>query len=347
MIYRRIKTFAMVIGLVLVLQLIVVVESGSDGASIKSIGDGLWYGLVTLTTVGYGDLYPVTAAGKFLAIIYLVSSLGLLGLFVGKCTEFFTNMRERKKMGHTGTDFENHIVVIGWNDFSRLVIDELVHAKKSVVIILDDLNKLELVKDLYHNHSFFALYSDFNNFDLIEKTNMRKASKVFVNLEDDTKKLVYVLNLKKCFGDLDIVVTLENSDLKDTFNMAGIKSVLPKNNLVSKLVASYIFEPDVAAYNEDLITSTKKDSDMDIQEYRVLSDNPYNGSDYHDLFFKLKEKYNAILLGVARTENGGRLMIKNPTEKVTIKTDDYLILIVNGASEKEIQDDFAIHEGVF
>ena len=43
--------------------LLTVVESGADGSSIKTIWDAIWYSLITLTTVGYGDLSPVTGAG--------------------------------------------------------------------------------------------------------------------------------------------------------------------------------------------------------------------------------------------------------------------------------------------
>jgi|APHM01.1.fsa_nt_gi Ion channel. len=55
-----------------------------DAANIKDVGDTLWYALVTLTTVGYGDYYPVSAPGQVLGALFVLSSLGVLGLLIGK-----------------------------------------------------------------------------------------------------------------------------------------------------------------------------------------------------------------------------------------------------------------------
>ena len=62
--------------------LLTVVESGADGSSIKTIWDAIWYSLITLTTVGYGDLSPVTGAGRVLGIILALCSLGVLSAVI-------------------------------------------------------------------------------------------------------------------------------------------------------------------------------------------------------------------------------------------------------------------------
>lgn len=69
--------------------LLCMVESSAEGASITSIGDALWYMIVTLTTVGYGDLYPVTLWGKLIGIIFVLSSMGLLGFLLASIISTF------------------------------------------------------------------------------------------------------------------------------------------------------------------------------------------------------------------------------------------------------------------
>ena len=94
----------------LLINLLVFFEKG-NGGSIESIGDSIWYTLVTLTTVGYGDYFPITTGGKFIGGVFVVASLGLLLGLVSKVTEHFAMISERKKMGYYGTDFEHHIIV--------------------------------------------------------------------------------------------------------------------------------------------------------------------------------------------------------------------------------------------
>lgn len=62
----------------LILCLLVSVESSVPGASITSLPQALWYSIVTMTTVGYGDLYPVTVWGKIIGLVFLLLSAGAL-----------------------------------------------------------------------------------------------------------------------------------------------------------------------------------------------------------------------------------------------------------------------------
>ena len=88
-------------------------ERGASGAKIDSLPDALWYSIVTLTTVGYGDAYPVTPVGRAIGYTFVLGSLGVLGLLISRITEAFVNMRETRKMGLLGTNFTGYIVVIG------------------------------------------------------------------------------------------------------------------------------------------------------------------------------------------------------------------------------------------
>jgi voltage-gated potassium channel len=58
-------------------------ERGVDGSSIGSFGDALWWSLVTVTTVGYGDAYPVTGTGRMVALAMMLCGIGLLGFVTG------------------------------------------------------------------------------------------------------------------------------------------------------------------------------------------------------------------------------------------------------------------------
>jgi len=70
-------------GYALLLGLLVWAERGQDGALIDTLPKALWYSLVTLTTVGYGDLYPLTPIGRLISLLFLLLSTGLLALLIG------------------------------------------------------------------------------------------------------------------------------------------------------------------------------------------------------------------------------------------------------------------------
>lgn len=80
---RNLKIVLGALGAYLViLILLTLVESGAEGSTIKNIWDALWYSVITLTTVGYGDMSPVTGTGRVLGIILALCSLGVLSTFI-------------------------------------------------------------------------------------------------------------------------------------------------------------------------------------------------------------------------------------------------------------------------
>lgn len=70
-------------------------EKGLAGSNIHSAGDALWWSFVTITTVGYGDFYPVTLQGRLVAAILMTAGVGLFGTFTGLVANWFMTETEQ------------------------------------------------------------------------------------------------------------------------------------------------------------------------------------------------------------------------------------------------------------
>ncbi|MBV9096507.1 MAG: two pore domain potassium channel family protein [Frankiaceae bacterium] len=73
-------------------------EQHAHGARIVNMGDAMWWAVTTMTTVGYGDFYPVTAAGKVIAASLMLTGIGLIGVITASVAAWFIGVEESETM---------------------------------------------------------------------------------------------------------------------------------------------------------------------------------------------------------------------------------------------------------
>lgn len=344
---KKVLLILAIIGTFLLLLLaLVIVESQAEGGNIKTFGDGLWYAVVTLTTVGYGDSYPTSVVGKLLGLVFIFLSIGLLSFIIGGITNTINQLMEKRKLGQFGTDKTGHVIIIGWNKLGRLIVEQVTEANQSVVVISNDKNAVKEINEKYDD-SVFAIYSNpIWGSESLTNANMDQANSVFINIEDDSDSLVGLINIRQVIKAANIVVQISNSDLKETFINAGATYVIPQEEISSKLTASFLFEPEVALFTEDLITTVGKDSEnFDLQQFHINANNTMVSKTYDHAFSHLKQEFNALLVGIVKHNNGKPQLIKNPRQAVNIESEDYLLLISDGSSQKELIKFFGTEQG--
>jgi voltage-gated potassium channel len=286
-------------------------------------------------------LYPVTPVGKIVSLTLVIGSIGVIGYFIGEISNKINAYMEKKKKGLMGTDFSNHYVIIGWNNFAGMVAEQMINANQKVAFVVDCMEDLETIRARFAKDKVFVFFNESTNISDLVKVNITESKAVFVNLKDDSQTLVFVINLKKKFPNTKITTTCAQQELKDTLLNVGVGNVILQNEITSRMVASSLFEPHVAEYVNDLIATSVLDDDNDIQQYKVVETNPYLGKSYMDAYIQLKQDLNIILIGLVVDGN----LVKNPPDDYVIKQDDYLVIISYGDSTN-FSKAFGVEEGV-
>ncbi|MBC6315023.1 potassium channel family protein [Listeria grandensis] len=99
--------------------------------SIKNYPDALWFSIVTTTTVGYGDIVPVTGLGRFLAVLLMLFGIGFIGMLTSTIRSFITNNHKRLNSSEKITKITKSIEQAGTLTESEIqMIQTFLHSKK-------------------------------------------------------------------------------------------------------------------------------------------------------------------------------------------------------------------------
>jgi len=85
----------------------------------------LWWAVVTLTTVGYGDMVPGTVGGKIMGVFVMICGIGLVSTLTGNLASMLVERKARKRKGLLKVNLTNHVIIVGWNDFGLELIETL------------------------------------------------------------------------------------------------------------------------------------------------------------------------------------------------------------------------------
>ncbi|MBL8005767.1 MAG: potassium channel protein [Candidatus Kapabacteria bacterium] len=345
---QKLKILVWTVGSIIVfhgyIYLMIIFEEASP-SMIKSYPDALWYALVTVTTVGYGDMYPHSAGGRILAVVLLFCSVGLIGYFVGKFTNFILTQKEEKKMGNFGTDFKHHIVVIGWDENTKQIVKNVVNENRNIAIITPDKNHIDEIYQEFPSKNVFVLFSSLSNYSYFSKANIADASVVVMSALTDTEKLISVVNLKVLYPQPRYVLTIIDQSLVEIFVNAGVDNLICTNSISSHLTASYIFEPAVASYSIELLGTQHNVETSDIEQFIIKPNNILCNKKYGFAFDYIKKEFNTVLIGIEKRNEGNSKIYQLPDDNILLEESDYVILITKRTQKAQLEKFFGVHEG--
>ncbi len=324
-------------------------EQFSPSQPDATLVDSLWY--VVLNPTGLGSAgnfmtFPSTFFGKIISVVFVLTGLGMLGVFIGKIGDMFNEYREYRRLGYAGTDFENHHLIIGWNQFTELVVKQLLKSNQQVAVVTNRKADIDLIYDEYGTEDVFVLFTELDNYERFEKVNISAASRVLVSPGSDSDTLVTLLNLKDDYDGPEYVVTVRNEDLEETLVENGADYVVSRYRAASGLIASNIFEPDAAAYLNDLMTSVESEGDHELQQYYVKPDCELVGENCGEAFEFLYNELGCLLVGYSRPGDEERHLEILPSDADTIQAEDYLVLIVTNEIMGAVGNYFQVEQGL-
>ncbi|WP_371931980.1 potassium channel family protein [Mesobacillus subterraneus] len=290
--------------------------------SFPTVFDGVWWAIITASTVGYGDFYPVTTMGRITAILLLLIGTGFLSSYfihLSAATVTKQNAYAEGKVGYRGS---SHIIIIGWNERSRSVIRSLIEADETIILVDDSLGSNPIVDDNVH-----FIRGRANKDETLLNAGISTARKVIITsdqnldeLQADMNTILTLLAIKGLNPDIRCIAEIQTSEQINNARRAGADELIPANSLTSAVLLNSIASVEVVDPLLDLLGQLNGKRLSYIEPEASLIDKGFQEASS----FLLKER-NIILIGRKRGDD----IIVNPKNNIKIKYDDQLLAIHN------------------
>ncbi len=289
-----------------------------------SFASGIWWSIVTLTTVGYGDISPSTAGGRTLAVLIMFFGIGLLGMLSASLATLLISKRMRENKGMCASKVNSHIIICEWNHRAKAILKELradAQTENVPIVLVADIEE----KPVDDSNLFFVRGAV--NEETLEKANLKKASTVIVLGDDsvettarDAKVVLTTLTIESMNPDVYSVVELVDKVNEQHCQRATADEIIIGSELSSHLIASAASDHGISRIISELLSSRYGNElySMPVPENMV-------DSKFLDVFVSMKTEKNTTVFGVQKGSGGE--FISNPDADYRVSPDDLLLVI--------------------
>lgn len=296
-----------------------------------SLASGLWWSIVTLTTVGYGDISPASPGGRLLAIIIMFFGIGLLSTLSASLAALIISHRLKEDKGMCVADFRDHLILCEWNHRSRAILKELradAHTEDLKVVLVADINE----KPVDDNNLFFVKGNVCE--ESLEKANIEQAKTIIVLGDDsleatsrDAKVVLATLTIESLANKVYSVVELVDKANVMHCRRAHADEIIVGSELSSRLIASAAIDHGISRVVSELL-STQYGNEL----FSIPLPQDLAGSTFLDVFTMMKRERQTIVLGIQKGGNGEH--VSNPPSEYVFEKDDRLVVISNDRVSK-------------
>jgi len=311
--------------------LIYVMEANNPVSPINTLFDSVYWSVVTISTVGYGDVVPATSEGRFVAMAVIIAGIAVLAfttsIVVSAFTEKLDEIKENKAI-EDASKLKEFYLICGYEDVARLVALKLIKDKNRVIVIDEDYERIEKAKQ----DGLIALCYNPGSISSYEKLHINLASQVKVVLclrEDDVENVYTALTVRSLCKEVHILSLLMNDINRKKMIFTGINEIVYPQELIGMITREFVGQ--TVAF--EAIHALRSDqTNFNIEEIAITDWILNNFTLVEQLDTK---RYRVVLLGIYKKEKSRFFF--NPLDSTVLERGDYFLVIGLGVFIKEFE----------
>ena len=255
------KAFLMVVGIVLF------GVSGYIFLEDYSMLEAIYMTILTMSTVGFAEVKPLSDAGRVFTIFLILSSLSVFTYFLTLISKYildgdFINQYRKYKMQQKISTLTNHVIICGFGRNGKEAATVLANSGVPVIVIEEKSNKTEL-----HDSKIIVVEGDATKDELLIQCNIAKAKSLITTLPNDADNVYVVLAARELNSQINIISRASNDVSVKKLKTAGANNIIMPDKLGGAQMATLVLSPDIKELLD--IMSIQNNEEFSIKEYIV------------------------------------------------------------------------------
>ncbi len=306
-----------------ILLLSVVIIAGTIGYMIIerwSFFDALYMTVITISTVGYEEIHPLTTGGRIFSSVLIVGGVGVMLYSATALVQYviegrFPNIFGRHRMKEKIEKLKDHVILCGYGRVGQEVA-KVFGSEEATFVIIDE-NEEAIAKAI--ENGYLSLRGNATSDDILEEAGIHKAKGLVAALASDADNLYLTLSAKAMRPDLFVVARASTEESEAKLKRAGADRIILPYRIGGRRMALLTLRPLVVDFIDTTMHSRR--GELVLENIKVTSESPLAG-------VTIKEGLSccgAIAILALKKKDGK--LIPNPPNDATFETDDELVII--------------------
>jgi voltage-gated potassium channel len=293
--------------------------------------DAFYMTIITITTVGYREVHPLSRAGEAFTVVIILAGVGTF--FYG-FTQFtaliaggqLAQGRERRRHARMLDNLKDHFILCGFGRMGEIIAREFSRQHVPFVVIERDADRVHSAME----RGFLAVEADASSEDVLRRVHIDRAKGLVAAVSTDAENVYAVLSARLMKPDLFIVGRAETEDARAKLKRAGADRVISPYHIGGLQLAQTALRPAVV----DFVTLATSSDNMELNLEQVHLDDrsPLVGRTL--LEAGLRQKYGVVVVGIRRRDGQ---MDFNPAPDASMRAGDDLVVLGRADSLRELE----------
>jgi voltage-gated potassium channel len=301
---------------------------------IDSLFDAIYWSLITISTVGYGDISPVTNAGRAISMLTIIAGIAMISFATSVIVSAFSERLSEIKEGRIIEQVNksrSFLIICGYGQMAKMFFRQKKGSIDNYIILDKSLKRVEEARKDGYN----IVQEDASRFDTLSKFNVEHANITILCLTGSDVENIYItLNAKSISRKIKVIARVNDINIVSKFEYAGADHLLMPNEVVNTMIRTAITQPTMYKAIHAILTgkSVARIDEMHVHDGHLLV-----GKSIGELDFKVNK---LLFIGLQRKGE----FIFNPPLTEIIQSYDILLLMGRKISLEYFRNR---HEGQF